>query len=193
MMALAIALTLVGCSGGAKPEGTVKTFCDGMKTLDIKKLQSCMVSAEELDTSDLQTEDMPDDFLKYMKQWASKMTYKVKDSKVEGDKATVTVDFQYTDASDVVAAMLQDYLAKVIAAAFSGNEYSEEELSKMMVECLETAAKEKDLKQTDTTVEFKLVKKDSDWKIDEVPEEALNIMTSNMLGALEDMFSDFLD
>ncbi len=191
VMALAIALTLVGC-GGSKPDATVKTFCDGMKKLDIKKMQSCLLDADDLDTSDFESEEMPVEFLKYVKEWASKMTYKVKESKVDGDKATVTVDFKYTDASDVMGATMQDYFAKMIAAAFSGKEYSEEEMSKMLITCLEAALKEKELKKAETTIDISLVKKDNDWKIEEASDELVNVMTSNMIGALEDMMSGFL-
>lgn len=71
----------------------------------------------EIDLDDSFSEETEGDalnseqFLEYLKQNASQMTYVIGTTSVDGDHATVPVTFTYVDASGVMEETLADYIA----------------------------------------------------------------------------------
>ena len=148
VVALVMVLALAACGGGNGPKDTVKTFCEGLKAYDMKKVSACMSGDVKADDMDLSNSGMPESISKMFKEWASKLSYKIGSVREEGGKAYVDVTFSYTDASAVFGAAIKDFFAKAMAAAMSG-QMDQEAMSKLLQECLETAAHRDDFRLED--------------------------------------------
>ncbi len=110
----------------------------------------------------------------------SKLSCQTKDSKIDGDKATVTTDIRNIDLQKVFT----DYVAKALEMSMEEeNELSDEELQAKLEELLDEMMKEEDELVT-TTVEIQLTKKGENWWI-ETSEELHNALLGGMLESLE--------
>lgn len=189
-LALLLALSLVGCSG-SKPDTVVTTFCAAVQAFDFEKAATCMQNgSEDLEDpyDDAEMEDLSSEqVMTYLKKCTSKMTYKIGESKVDGESATVPVSFTYVDASAVITSALSEYITQAFALAFSGADDArmEELFGSIFME--KTESVETGTATADVT--FRCVKVDGDWKIASFSEEAeealINILTCNIASALE--------
>jgi len=184
---LAIIMTFVGCgTAEPKPEATVTTFCNAMKEFDFAKMQSCVndtfTEGDTLNKSD----DMPESFYNSMKDYAKSITYTIGTSTVEGDSAKVDVTFKYKDASAVITTALGDYMYKALALAFSGGNTSDEAMSDLFVSSFNDSLTKAEVKDAETTTTFNLIKVDSEWKIKDVSNEIVYVLTSDIVKALAD-------
>ena len=191
ILVLLMSISFFAC-GSSGPEGTVKTFCAGLKEFDADKIQGCLVNGTSATLFSTDGNEMMTALLDLFKKWSSSMTYDIVSSDINGDKASVTVDFTYTDASPVIKAALSDYITRVFALAFSGGDTSGEAIMQLFLECVDSAAGTVETAKASATVVFNLVKDGSKWKIESVPAEVANIASSNVTGVLEN-FSSGLD
>lgn len=153
----------------------------------------------EIDLDDSFSEETEGDalnseqFLEYLKQNASQMTYVIGTASVDGDHATVPVTFTYVDASGVMEETLADYIAQAISLAFSGA--SDEEIEALMVDIFADKSASVETGTETVDVVFPCEKVDGTWKIskmDSETEDALvQILTCNIIAVFEDMGSDF--
>ena len=187
ILALVLMLSLAACGGPAKgsPEAAIATLMEGIKAYDPAKIQSVM--KEKVDESDLSLEGIPESMLKTLKEWSSKLTYKTDKSTQDGNTCTVPVDVTYTDASDIMKTAMADYISKAMAATFSGGEVKEEEMSKLLINCIEEAAKNGKTTTANSKFDIKLEKVENEWKITEVPADMMNVMTSNLFKSVTDV------
>ena len=187
VVALVMVLALAACGGGNGPKDTVKTFCEGLKAYDMKKVSACMSGDVKADDMDLSNSGMPESISKMFKEWASKLSYKIGSVREEGGKAYVDVTFSYTDASAVFGAAIKDFFAKAMAAAMSG-QMDQEAMSKLLQECLETAVKENQTAAGTASVTLELTEMTSGWKISNIPEEVVTVATFNILSSIKNLF-----
>ena len=98
-----------------------------------------------------------------MKHHYQNLSYEIKDSRVDGDKATVTVEIEVTDYSKVIAA------TKVYLEA-NKKEFLDEsgnyDNTKFNDYRLEELSKTKD--KVKYTLDLTLTKKDGEWKLDPI-------------------------
>jgi hypothetical protein len=195
-MAFTIIFGLCGCSLGAKPEAAVDGFLSAVQSFDLKSMQT-YISTENNGTSSesaLAEFNLKDDsekyFMDYLKTCASKMTYTIKSSKVNGDKATVTVDFKYIDSTPFVKAVMSDVITQVFATAFSGTEFTDEQADKLFTDTIKK--QESQVKDTyvEKTVDINCSKKDGKWII-ETNEDLEDVITANLVSAFKDISSAF--
>lgn len=189
ILALVLALSLAACGGGASkntPEGVITGFCDCLKTLDLQKMQTYLKDAAE--ESELGLDEVPDGFMDLLKGWAKDIKYKVGKAETDGDSSKVTVDFTYTDASEVFKAAMTDYISKALAEALGGNEMTEEKMTTLLMDCIKEAQKTTKTKTADLSLDFGLEKIDGNWKISDVSEDLGNMILSNMLEAFGGLF-----
>lgn len=188
LLILMFFISLMAC-GSSGPEDTIKTFCAGLKEFDAEKIQSCLVNKASASLFNTDGNEMMNALLDQFRKWSSAMTYDIVSTDIDGDRASVTVDFTYTDASPVIKAALSDYISKVFALAFSGGDTSAEAITKLFLECVDSAAGTVETTKANATVVFNLVKDGSQWKIESVPAEIANIASSNVTGVLENFSS----
>ena len=179
-----------GVSFGSKnepgPDRMVSQFCDAMKAFDLDKMHSFVISSDQT-WGVMDDNDMALTFVDSMKDWAKKMTYTVGDKAVDGDKANVTVNFNYTDATNVVKSTLGEYLTQAFAMVFDNP--TEEQLTQLLTQIYKEQSEKIPTATAESTVIFPCTKVSEEWKIDTLPDEALNVLTSNIL-KIFDEFSE---
>ena len=191
LLAFVLVFGMTACGDkGPKPEDTVKKFCEAMKTMDYQTMQACM--SGELETDDLldTEEDTMPGLTEFVKQAASELTYKIGAAEVSEDKAEVGVSFEYTDISPVLQQAFSDYFVKLLGALFS--DLSDEESAAMFEESFASAKESTKTTRGTAEATLKLALQDGEWKIADLPEELVTVMTGNLLGALEGL-TDLFD
>ena len=141
------------------------------------------------DLKDITLEDSDEslkDFMDYFRKNASKMTYEIKDTKVDGDSAVVTVDCKYIDGSEALVNAFSEVFNEALERAFNGSEMSESEIQDTLIENLNNYEPEEDTFST-STVKIDCIKKDNKWYISDFGEDFFNVMFSNYLSIMEDM------
>ncbi len=186
VLAAVMVLSLAACgNSGPKPEDTVKTFCESMKNFDIAAMQACLDKQFSEDELFGEGEEDYGGLVEFVKKSASELTYTVNKAEVNGDTAKVTADMQYTDISPVIKETFTAFFTKMIELMFSGA--SEEESDEAFEETLKEIIANGETSRADTTVTFDLKKVDKEWKITEMPEEAMVVLTGNMEKGIDDI------
>ena len=188
IIAAAMLLTIAACGGTGTPRATVRTLCEGMKDFDYKKIAGLIEEGDESAFAEIEEDSLFSALSKYLKEWASAMKYKIGKAEVDGDTATVKVDFTYTDASDIMTIAIVNYVRQGLAMAVSGA--SEDEMTALLVSCFESAAQAASPGTAEKSVMLTLVKKDASWKIKDAPHEIADILTSNMISAVQNAFTN---
>ena len=172
LLILAIMLFVFSC-GTPQPQKDLESALKALQSGDEKKIQELYSSSETLDN---------DDSAKIMREGYKKLSYKVKNTKVEGDKATVNLDIKSPDLSSYFPEFLQKGLS--IQAANLGK--SDEELTKMgeefTVKFFLEKINSKDLKFSEKNIDVVLKKVDGKWKIDGQDEKNKGILEALTLG-----------
>ena len=183
ILALVMVLSLVSCSKEKGPDSTITAFCNAMKTYDTAAMKNCVVGGSEIEDDFSLSEEMPAGILEHFVKLAGKMSYSITASEVNETTATVTVKFNYSDITPIMTATMGEYLAQAFALAFSGA--SDETMDTLF----ETIFAEKSASVEPTTAEktviFSCEKTDSGWKISDIPEDALHVLTCNIASAFE--------
>lgn len=183
ILSVAMLLSLAGC--GAKPESAVEDFCKAMQKFDFKKMSECVDGADEITEEDIASlnEDLPAEILEYFTAQAKEMTYTIDKAEVGEDTATITVTFSHTDIQPVMISVLGEYVKQALVSAFSGA--SEEDMEALLYSIFAEKVESEGVTTTQTTVVFPCVKTDDGWKLTEIHDDVLHIMTCNMAAALK--------
>lgn len=185
--------TLTACGGSGSPETTVGAFCDALKTFDVKGMMTQVdgADASNADISSLLAGegDFPESLAAYFKENAAQMTYTIDSTTVDGDSATATVSFKYVDASPVIQAVFTEVLSEGFKLAMEGKEMSEEDMNALFDTSLETQKGTVEPTFAESTVEIELVKSSDGWKLTEINDDLMNIITSNFMSATSGLTS----
>lgn len=191
-LAVLFAMSLSACSFKPGPEKTVEKYCESMKRYDVDGMKTYTVAEIQSD-NDTTTEDSPFTTVlsDYFKDNIGKLSYTVGKPTINGDTATVQVDFTYVDAGPIYKAAIGDMLSKAFALALSGSELSDEESEAMFKAAFEEQKEKIDPITSTSTVEFPCTKTDDGWQISKVDDKVLNIMTANLIGSMAEIGSAF--
>lgn len=183
---LLMVFALAAC-GAPKPESTVEQFCEAMKKYDVAGMNVCLVQPCE-DIGEISDDDaeMPESIWNYVKESAADIHYTVNEAEVDGEKATVAVDFTYNDVSEAMTEALGQYVLAAFGAAFSGDA-SDDAMLKLLADAFDKAVESAEAKTATKTIEFECVLKDGEWLITEMPENVEYVLTSNVIKPLEDL------
>lgn len=166
---LMMLLQLVACGTTNKPEDTAVKFCTAMQSFDPKAMQECFVNSEE-NTPDMQIfeSDQPEvnAMMNKFKDWAAYMDFKVMNGTIDGDTATVPVEFTYVNVSPVAEEAIQEYLYEAMQSAMQGEDMSDEDMSNLMLEILDEKTNTVPEDRLTKTIELNLVKDGREWKLD---------------------------
>lgn len=81
---------------------------------------------------------MPESIWNYVKESAADIHYTVNEAEVDGEKATVAVDFTYNDVSEAMTEALGQYVLAAFGAAFSGDA-SDDAMLKLLADAFDKA------------------------------------------------------
>ena len=91
-------------------------FCKGLQELDEKAIAQCFENGDDLELSDLEDVDSDDavaqKIMDFMKSCAGRLKYQVGEATVDGDTATVPVEFTYVNAGSLMTEILTEYISE---------------------------------------------------------------------------------
>ena len=189
MLAAVIMVSMVGCSS-SKPENTVNEFLKNSKNFDLAAMNENISPDSQSDSDVVEAVEDNEDlkpYSKFFKKNAQKMTYTIKETNIDEDEATVTVDFKYVDSSDALNAAFTELLKVAFTQAFSGNEMSDEEIEKLITDTLTEYESENSDKFAEKTLDLYCIKVDNKWYIDDFDEEFFDVLLCNYISSLENL------
>ena len=148
VLSLFILLFLFGCTLNNSPTSKVEELLNKYQMLDedIKNEINTVIDKENL------TDTQKDRYKKIIEKQYKNLSYDIKDEKIDGDKATITVQIKVTDYKKVIKDLDEEYKDK---------EYTLEEYNDAKLDKLEGAK--------DTviyTLELAVYKSGDEWKVD---------------------------
>lgn len=174
-------LCLVGCNQ-SKPEQAVSDMFNAMKNTDIEKLSAILGS----ETQEIAEEDA---FLQLIKKSNQTLSYTIKESTIEGNKAKVVVDCTYGDLKPVIGDAMKNYMKNLFSVAFSGEQPTDEEVDAMLQECINNSLTSIQTQQCSSKVTIDCIKKDGVWVIDNTKENVplADVFTGNMVSTFTEL------
>ena len=148
VFSLFVLLFLFGCSLNNRPTSKVEELLNKYQMLDadIKSEIDSITDKENL------TETQKDRYKKIIESQYKNLSYEIKDEKIDGDIATITVQIKVTDYKKVI---------KEVDEEFKDKEYTLEEYNNAKLDKLEKA------KDTVVyTLELNVNKTGDEWKVD---------------------------
>lgn len=208
---LTFALLFTGC-GTAKPASVVES---AIKCLQENKLDEAREYFAKEDTDETEavekvtdgTEEDTEDavgnaFLGVMndfaKEHAKDITYEIKDTKEDGDEATVTVKVTYKDAGAVTKLAYQDMIEQSVSNALTtslagaGGDIDESDISAIFIKSFENAQDSAAFVDKSEKLKISCKKVDGKWKISDST-DLLNVYYGNILNTLEKLTPDDSD
>ena len=192
MMCICGAMALTGC-GEPSPSDTAKTFLDALKAQDAEAMTAVYAGegldvegglfGEESDDEEslLSGETLEEALLKKILDF----DYEITNEKIDGDKATVTVDVTTYPMGDTFSQIYADLMTQIWGLAFS--DASDKEVQ-TVIDGIFTkhwdAMTEKSYKGT---ADLSLTKTEDGWKVDEIDDDGdfFNVLTGNMVKVIE--------
>ena len=197
---LVMILSLTACSSQQKPETSVSEFIEAAKMFDFEKMASIINPSsspikEKISELEKGSEENGYEkyFMDYLKLNAKKITYEIKDSTIDGDNATVTVDFKYVDGGPLLKSTIGDVFSQVISMAFAGVEMNDEEMSQLFVSSMEKQKENISETFTERTVNLKCINIDNKWYIDDISDDFIDVIISNFGTVAEELDESFND
>jgi hypothetical protein len=193
ILILTFVLIPVGCSEQSNPEDTVDNYFKAVQKFDLETMNSLMAEPEEDNFEEMLDEegDMASYFMDYIKDNAKEIEYEITNTETEEDTAKVYVKTKFVNGSPLILKTFGELFTNLMAEAFSGNEMSDEEIEKMIVQIMEEKSQEIEIEFVESEVTVDLVKKDGNWYIEEVTDELANVITANFVKALEEIGESF--
>lgn len=172
-----------------------------MQELDEKAIAQCFENGDDLELSDLEDVDSDDavaqKIMDFMKSCAGRLKYQVGEATVDGDTATVPVEFTYVNAGSLMTEILTEYISQAWSLALSGAD--DEKLAAAFEEVFDEKTTGADFPTLTATLTIPCVQTSDGWKIsssadnsEELSAQLLDILTSNIYGALEDFGAGLL-
>lgn len=183
LMSLLVCFSLSAC--GSKPDPTVTNFCDAMKQYDFNTMKKYVVDGDKNSIEDpfSSSEGMTEQTLNILKECVSKMSYEIESSEVTDKTAKVTVKFNYVDLSPVITDAVSEYMQQAFMMALSGA--NEETMETLFDNIFNEKYKASETTMITDSVEFECENTDNGWKISKVPDDVVNILSSNIVKAFE--------
>lgn len=197
LLSMLVLVLAVGCSGD-KPEATVAEYIEAMKDFDVDGMVSKVNPKKRADLNEFnelynEEDSMEKYFLDYIESNAKKIKYEINDSEIDGDKASVNVDFKYVDGAPLFKATFAEYMKEMFAIAFTDleQEITEEEYGRVFVDTMEEQRNIIEETFTEKNLDIELIKIEDQWYIDEVSKELLDVAMTNILSVGEELEDSF--
>ena len=208
---LTFALLFTGC-GTAKPASVVESAIKCLQENNLEEASQYFAKgdADETEAVEKVTDGTEEDtenaagnaFLSVMndfaKEHAKDITYEIKDTKEDGDEATVTVKVTYKDAGPVTKLAYQDLIKQSVSSALTsslagtGGDLEDNDMSAMFIKSFENAQDSAAFVDKTDNLKIPCKKIDGKWKISDST-DLLNVYYGNILNTLEKLTSDDSD
>lgn len=174
MLFLAVPVTTQAQSQKAAVNKTINTFFASAKKLNCKKMEKCFLPAGVVifdERASLCNEIRP---------WSRKLTWRIKSTKITGDKAKVTVKANYMSIAKA-------YYAMFCQTTLSGVEAPEKEqakdiwLRKYEMKQLRDCLKKYTPDKITSNLKISLQRKNGKWKITQATDRLLNVVYCDLL------------
>ncbi len=186
ILSLIACISLSACS--SKPDPTVTNFCNAMQQFDFEAMNEYIADGEEESIEEIFDDTEGENILSILKECAAKMTYEIESSEVTDNTAKVSVKFNYADLSPVIRDTLSEYMQQALALAFSGAD--EAAFETLFEDIFNEKYNAAEITMTDASVEFECENTDNGWKITNVSNDVVNVLTANMLSGLEELLGE---
>jgi hypothetical protein len=162
---------------------TVLTYIEPTQISDRFKIESI--------TGDNSENLVQEFYLTYIKSRASKMTYEITNSEINGDNASVTVKAKYIDGGIILKAAMGEVITKAMSLAFSGQEPTDDEMNKLFLDTINEKANSISDTYKEVTLKIDCVKSDGKWYILEVSDDLVDVVSLGFLSAAGDISDVF--
>ena len=152
-----IVLFYSGCGFSPDPQTVISQYLNNYYHGNYEKAYALLSSKDKAVRSLQDYSGDKTEFNAVRKAMSNKITFKVKDVKVTGDKALATVDVTMPD----LTAVMGDLMATVFSQAFKGRELDEKAMEKKIAEKMN----DKNLPTTTRTEQFDLLKEKDGWRV----------------------------
>ena len=208
---LTFALLFTG-GGAAKPASVVESAIKCLQENKLDEAREYFAKGDNDDTEAVEkvTDGTEEDtenvvgnaFLGVMndfaKEHAKDITYEIKDTKEDGDEATVTVKVTYKDAGAVTKLAYQDMIEQSVSNALTtslagaGGDIDESDISAIFIKSFENAQDSAAFVDKSEKLKISCKKVDGKWKISDST-DLLNVYYGNILNTLEKLTPDDSD
>ncbi|MBF7096660.1 DUF4878 domain-containing protein [Alkalibacter mobilis] len=200
ILLLVLALIMTGCGSQPKPDSTVENFFKAAKVLDLESMAENVDPATKMELPQmdeiLQTGEVSEDtlpaseyFIDYLKTNASKLDYTIKNTEVNEDKATVTVDVSYVNTLPIFKETIGEVFMQAFSMLFSGVEMTEEETNQLFEKVLKEKIESSTESLANKTITLPLILKEKTWYISELNDDLLNAVSLGLNDA-DSIFED---
>lgn len=184
---LLLSLALVGCGNrGETPEQAVTNALNAIKNLDRETAQKYF-DYEGLANSNEEAEELIEDE-ENAKLIVDKLSFKIISSSIEGDTATVKMEITNIDMARIFGEYVQQAIGLAFGNIFAGK--SDEEIKAQAEQLFVDLLKRKDNKMVTSTINVKLTRNESSWKINN-GEEFLDAALGGLVSAAKAMDENF--
>lgn len=195
---LLVMLLITSCGlGSPGPDKTVDAFFTAAKTLDTQTMATLINPAKEEEIEgmkDFMKEEENDPFSSgfrdYFTEAATKISYKILETKIEEDRAKVSLEVQHVDSGSLLSDVFSEIFKRAFEVSFSGDVVNEEEMFTEIIADLVPETLEADATKTFTV---ELIKLEDKWYFDELNEELMDVLSAGFISAVEnlDFFGGF--
>lgn len=198
---MVLSLTVVGCS---KKESMTPEQVVGEYFKDVKKAEN-LKSPEDVNTILAKTfnnDDSNPDFVEeigkenidkfindFMIPIANNIEYKIGETNINDNKATVKVNITAIDISEKTKDIFGGLISEAMKLALDGKEPTDQEMAGILINELINASKGENVEKSSSDIEMTLEKKDNEWVVTENT-QLENILAGN-LNKIEEKLKSF--
>lgn len=183
LLVLLLTMLTIGCSPGVSPDKVTKDFFDAMIKGDFETAAK-LTGGTDIKKGVLKTpKDKQGERL--AKSILARIKYEISDTKIEGDRAEVSVKVTAPDLLRITSKAMSELLPMAFAMAFSEGQ-SQEKSDALFQQYFENAINDPNAPMTTSNIKVKLEKKDGSWVV-KPDDELLNALTGNMAKAFGEL------
>lgn len=203
LSAFACLFALAACATVPTPSNAVSQTLDAIKAQDLQKLEkvyagdtsSMDMSGFTMNISGMDVNSITEgneDLTKNLINALTSFEYTLGKEEITDNTASVEVSVKTYDVGTVFKNSMTNYLTDYFKVLLTGTTPSQEETTQMFLEKFSEEMSAQTEKTYTGTTTISLTKDGNEWKVDELSQETVDILTGGSLTSLED-FAESLD
>lgn len=179
-MLILIFLSFTACSTNS-PDKTVKGMMDSVKAWDVEAMKKYIPADKFYASTDMDSTSI-ESATKLMKVFVANLSYKILDTKVEGNTATVNLEISNVDMKPV----MEEMLTQIFTLAFSGVDLTEAEGEAKVLEILTSSVDKNKTKLVTNKASLTLTKTQDGWSINEPSADFYDALLGGFISAADE-------